>query len=57
MSKHLSDAEIAAFSDELKTAYEKRTGVLRACIRVQTDVVGGTYRFPVFGKATARTGR
>lgn len=54
MSKHLDSAKIAGFNDDLKLAYEKRTGTLRPCVRVQKDVVGGTYRFPVFGKAAAR---
>jgi len=56
MSKFLPDAAIASFDSDVKLAYQTGSK-LRRSIRVRTNVVGSTHRFPKMGKgiATRRT--
>ncbi len=52
MSTTLADNEVTEFGMVVKHAYQGG-GKLRSAVRLQTGVVGGTYRFPKIGKGQA----
>lgn len=52
MSKFLPDAAIASFDSDVKLAYQT-SSKLRRTVRVKTNIVGETHRFPKMGRGTA----
>lgn len=50
MSVFAGSSFITTFNAEVSDAFQRRSALLRNTVRVQNNVVGSTYKFPVIGK-------